>query len=445
MKIAIRILIPIMLATQAVFAAESVVAARLQDAAEIRGELRKGELYRVRLDDDILRNCAGDCANLRIFDQQGAEIPYAIIESRGKTTAGTNYIFEIIGYEKIPGGEAITIRLPEKHDLISAIRIQTSDRDFKKDVVVKGSHDMRSWAWLLRDSIWDFSSQVDFRKTELKVPESGYRFYKLTFTDATKREDKEEDAIRLKYRDLEFSADNAKSGKVHIDTIEAGSPPLEMRAVYDSAVLTRFSTRREGNCTVVDIEGFVPFERISFDIANPYYFRNVQVYYSPTGKQESYYRIGSGQLFRFPFADRVETGNTLVPIDTGKGHYRFVIDNRNNPPLDIRSLKVEWVRRYIYFMALRDSPLYKISFGDSSFLNPDYDITHFINQGNWRMHSAQDLEPIIAMRPPGQKSGASAWGKESIERILLVSIVLLLVIIIGYWLYTLVRNADSRK
>ncbi|NJD56319.1 MAG: hypothetical protein FIA94_07940, partial [Nitrospirae bacterium] len=52
-----------------------------QYAGTIRGPLRNGVLYQVRLETPVLEKCAAGCRDLRVFHNE-KEIPYVIIENR---------------------------------------------------------------------------------------------------------------------------------------------------------------------------------------------------------------------------------------------------------------------------------------------------------------------------------------------------------------------------
>jgi hypothetical protein len=413
-------------------------------SAIIKGPLEKGALYRVALPGQVLRHCTRDCTDGRIFDQKGKEIPYVIIESRGDNTGGERYLFEITGYEETRQAETFALRLPEKHRAVSTIQISTRDRDFRKKIRVYGSRDLKTWSLVTQDTIWDFSSQADLRKTEIHFPESDYRYYRLLFTKADGKGTKAE-SIRLKYRGLDFSAENARPGRMRIVRIEGSTPGSRVRPVYDEFSFTRFSSQRDGDRTIIESEAPVPFERVSFDIANSYYFRKVGIYFSEDGKKGSYRFVAAGQVYSFPLSETIETRNWIDCPGSGKGHYRFVIENRGNPPLEIGNIIFRRVRRNLYFIALSDSSPYTLWLGNSSVKKPEYDIAHFINQCNWQIHPAKELE-IAQVTENAKFIPAADKGKgAAVEKKLLMIIVSLLVGVIGYWLYSLVRSADLKR
>lgn len=412
--------------------------------APIRGSVQKGALYRVPLSGDIIGKCNQYCTDARILDQDRKEIPFVIIESRGNNAGVETYLFEITGYDNTLKAETVTMRLPEKHRAISAIQISTRDRDFRKKVQVYGSPNMNEWVLLAEDGIWDFSSQVDLRKTDIKFPESDYRYYRLIIRTLKRQEIKSE-TMRLKYHGLDFSVENERAGIIRIDRIEGRASLSRLKSVHDENMFAHFSSRKDEDRTMIDIEAGIPFERISFEIANSYYFRKVGIYHSDTGKEGSFRLVTMEQVYSFPFSDSKETRNYIECPGSGKGYYRFVIENRNNPPLEIKNIKLAWVRRNAYFIALDDSSQYTLWFGNSSLKRPEYDIVHFINQSNWHTHSAKELQLGQVERNTAFGSAPNKDRGAAIEKVVLTLIVVLLVIVIAYWLYSLVRNADLRK
>ncbi|MBI5639146.1 MAG: DUF3999 family protein [Nitrospirae bacterium] len=412
----------------------------------IQGPLRGNTLYRVHLSSGILQRCVSACNDMRLFGPDNHEIPYVIIENRLSEAKIESYPAEITAYDETREEAVITMKLPEKFEPVSLLFLDIEEHDFKKHIIIEGSHDARTWEMIGEDAVYDFHSQVDLRKTEIRFPKSSYRYYRLRLIDG-KGMAADRENIRLKYNGLDFSVNNVRGKKIRISRIIAKTSfEKETAPVYDELILTAFSqqTDKQGN-TVIILETSIPFDRIIFELSNPYYFRKVGVYYSDTGKNSSYRLLTQGYLYRFPLSGLTETRAHIEYSATGQRFYRFVIENHNNPPLEIRQIRLAWVQKNLFFVALKDAPAYSLCFGSPAAEKPVYDLPNFINQGNWFKHASEKSATAQLLENPAYQPGIPKDIRSSIEKNILRGIVILLVIGLGYWLYALLNKTRSLK
>jgi hypothetical protein len=419
-----------------------------QFLASIKGPLKKNSIYRVWLSSDILRKCSSECKDIRVFDPDKQEIPYVITDNKITDRKKEAYTLEIKEYKDEPGVATLTVKMPGKNEQISKIYIDTPEHDFKKNVKVYGSDNMKTWHLITEDAIYDFSLQVDLRKTEIKLGKSDYLYYRISLIDTSKT-NKMNQSIRLKYNGLDFSVNNLKFGKIRINRVIGKTFPKKgTSAIFDKFTFSSFSTviDKERN-TVIILEAGLPFNRIAFKIDNPYYFRRFKIFYSETGKDNSYILMTQGKIYRFQISGFNEARNFLEYNAVKHKYFKFVIENNNNPPLEIRSINFEWVRKNLYFIALVNASEYTMYFGNPSIKKPVYDLSNFINQGNWHRHAYVNLDTATLLRNADYRPSppVSTDRQTNIEKIILTSIVILLVVIIGYWLYMLIRKAEAKK
>jgi hypothetical protein len=417
-----------------------------QFLARIKGPIKKDGIYRVCLSSEILRKCSSECGDLRVFDPNNKEIPYVIIDNKSTDKKIDTYILEITEYKDSPESATLTMKMPQKYEPISQIDIDTPERDFKKNVKVYGSDNMKTWHLIAEDAVYDFSSQVDLRKTKIKFSESNYRYYRVRLVH-TEKPDKMNQSIRLKYNGLDFSVNNFKSGKMRINRVMGKVFPIRKNITkYDEFTFSNFRSviDKERN-TVITLESGLPFNRIIFEIDNPYFYRGLKVFYSETGIDDSYSLLTQGQIYRFQISGLNETKDFLEYTAAKYKYIKFVIENNNNPPLEIRNIKFSWVRKNLFFIALVDAPEYTMYFSNPNIEKPVYDISNFINQGNWNRYTYEGLDTAPLQQNVDYKPSVSKDRKTGIEKFILTLIVILLVVGIGYWLYVLMRKAEEKK
>ncbi len=430
----------------------SVAAAPLTPAdfpycADVSGQLTTNSLYQVHLPDEILEKSAAGNEDLRLFGPGGKEIPSVIIEEDRPAETVETYSLEIAEYSAGASAAVVTVKLPEKRRPISVIEIDTPDRDFKKQVKLEGSRDKKIWQALADDVIYDFSSQVDLRKTRIAFLKSDFRYYRLRLSDS-RPAGAGHPSIRLTYEGLDFSVNSAQKKELRIRKAEGRTDmPKERDVVYDEKVFAnpQASTDKDGN-TVIILKTGLPLDRLAFDVSNPYYYRTVNLYASDTGKDDSYYLVARRAVYRFPLtSEQHETRNAIETRSPKRQFYKMVIENKNNPQLDIKSITAGWVQKNLYFIALSAAGPNSLCFGNPGLTPPDYDIAHFINGSTLPQHTYEKLSAAAVHENKDYEAPVPGGRRAGMEKVILKVVVVILVIGIGCWLYALMRKISPKK
>lgn len=417
-----------------------------QYCVAIEGPIKNNTLYQLRLTDDILKKSNAAYGDIRLFSQDKKEIPYGIIENEHPSEVIETYPLEIIKYTDDKASDVIDLKLPEKYQPISLIDLDIADRDFKKDIILYGSRDGKAWDLLVKEAVYDFSAQVDLRKTEITFKKADYRFYRIKLIDTQTAVDAGK-AIKLKYESLDFSVNNIQDKKLRINKVvgKTGSKGDKI-ITYDEANFANFSiTTDKDHNTVIILEAALPFDRIYFDISNPYYYRNLGLYYSDTGKDDSFRLLNRSSIYSFPLAGLMETKNYVAYTAVKHRYYKFVIENKNNPLLEIKNIKFQWVQKNLYFFALNDAEKYSLCFGNNVVNRPAYDLQSFISQDNWFKQKYETLRTTQVRQNVTYAPKLPIDKKAKLEKLILTAIVIVLVIGIGYWLYRLARKTNKQN
>lgn len=426
--------------TPAVFA--SFKTGDFEYSADIKGQLKENTLYQVPLSAEILSRCSPGCIDLRLLGPDNSEIPYVIVEDMSRIKAET-YGFSIVNYESGNRSAVITVKLPDRFKPISTITLNTAARDFNKNIVLHGSNDMKNWSFLAEDNIYDFSSQVNLRKTEIKFRPSNYKYYQISMTEK-QTEGQTKDNISLLYKDLQFSVNNVRRNQIRIDDI-LGKTSLEESGVdvYDEIEFSRFSEYKENDGeTMITLATGLPFRRIIFNISNHYYYRDVEVYGSDSGENDSYRFLMKDSIYRFPIAGDKEAKDYINCQSYKYKFYRLVIKNKDNPHLQLKSIKLEWLRKNLFFIALHEVQPYTLVVGGSSLTAPEYELSKFINQSNWHTHPFERLQVAYVRINQDYKPALTKDNKKNIEKNILTGIVVFIVIFVSYWLYALLKRTS---
>lgn len=417
-----------------------------QYCADLSGNIQRGALHHVRLRGDVLEKCSASCGDLRVFSADGAEVPFVLIESLTPPEPQETYALEITDYAEHGADSVITFRLPEKHRAVTFIELNTRDTDFKKRAALSSSSDGKTWRPLAGDVIYDFSSQVSLRKTRIEFKKTDARYFRLKLTDEEGAR-KGTSSVRLKYEGLDFSVEGIAPKKIHIQGITALTAlHKERMPVYDSKAIADIAPKSDKNGdTEIILKTGLPMERISFDVATPYFSRNASIYSQGAG-EDQYRSMTRGTIYRFALDGRKEE-QTFIDARLPKDgvSYKIVIENRGNAPLEVKSVNVSWARRNLYFIAPVNAGQEVLCFGNSSLQKPEYDIARFITRDNVSAHTPVPLmlgdvrtNAGFSPRMPGQK-------KAMIEKVILTAVVIVLVAGLGFWLFTLMKKMSQER
>ncbi len=418
-----------------------------QYCAEVAGQVKTGALYSVHLTGDVLEKCSTGCGDLRLFGPAGQEVPFVVIEDVAPPEPQEKYPLEIADYAPSGTEAVITMKLPEQHRPVTVIEIQTPDRDFKKRVVLSTSRDNKTWRVAAGDAIYDFSSRVDLRKTRIEFKKTVDRYFRLKLTDDGGGKEQGGTSIKLKYEGLDFSVEGMQKKEIRIQGVHALTALYRERVpVYDTRVFSNVSAKadKDGN-TVIILKTGLPVERLSFDIANPYYSRSVMVSVSAAEDEETYRFIARGTIYRFALDGRKEEQAFIDARSSKQASYKIAIENRGNPPLDVKAVDLSWVKQDLYFLALNDGDRHTLCFGNDTLTRPEYDIARFITRENLARHSPAALTSGELRVNSGYVPKAPKQKRARIEKLVLTAVVVVLVIGMGYWLFMLVRKIAREK
>ncbi len=424
--------------------------AEFRYSVELKNDFIKDTIYQVPLNTEIIEKCMPECRDIRIIDPQTkSEVPYVIIDNQIPAESIQNYDMTIKEYFDETNAATLVLSLPDGHKPIECIELSTPNQDFKKNIILFGANDLRNWVKLSEDNIYDFSSQVDYRKTMINCPDGKLNFYKIQIIDTNPLSNTEQKSINLKYEGLDFSVNKLKNEKLKINSITGRTNFHQFKGkkvIYQNKTFSDFSASlAKNNDTVITLRAALPFEKISFNISNSYYYRKITVYFSETGVENSYQYLCQSILFNYP--DELKNAKNQIYYSSPKhNYYKFVIENKNNPPLSINSINFEYVAQNLYFIALNDTSALGLYFGHDKIAAPDYDIKNFLNEGNWyKKPYKQVTAPSQAETNKNVKEVVSADKKGELEKTLLIVIITLLVAGLCFWLYKLLNYAPPAQ
>lgn len=431
----------------AVAFAETIDPNKFFYSANVNGPIKRNGLYQLHIDEELIGKSAPDFHDVRLFDENKGEVPFVILDHRLSGRDARTFPLKVSGFKEQDNSIEIIVKMPGLPEVINEIFVETDDKDFQKKVVISGSNDSHNWVFIKNDAIFDFSSQVNLRKTRLSIPESKYLYYQLRMEDSGSTVKARED-ITLKYGKLDFRINGAAKRRIRINEVYGRDTTsmAEYSTQYDKKDIDNFTGKKDkdGN-TVIVFEAQLPFDKMIFDISNPYYFRKIKIYGGNKNIDKDYKYLTDDYLYGFAISETTQKKCTIYYTSPKYKYYKVVVYNKNNPTLDVKRISLEWGRKNIFFIALNDAKNYKLCFGNSEVGRPVYDLSNFINQANWERQSFTKInraeisvnEHLETQAPPEPESQKG--------NILLTTIVILLVVGLAIWVYKLTASVSKQQ
>ena len=406
------------------------------------------QIYMAPLGVDIAKRAGTDFYDLRVFNRESAEVPFVILNDFTPPEYVHNfYTMKVADYSAGTDSAVLVTQMPDKRNPVEIIDLDINNRDFKKQVEVYGSNDLTEWRKIIEEPVFDFSSQVNYRKTEFRLGQKcDFAYYKFVINNSAGPGGVSGQSIKLKYDGLDFSVDNFKEEKLKINGVYAKTAfnvKKEGTTVYDESVFENLNIASDkNNNSVIDIEANLYFDRIIFDIAPAFYRRDIKVYCSETAAADSYRYLTEFTVYNIPLGEYTSARSDLWYYSPKHRFFRFVIENKNSPPLSVNKIKFSMARKNLFFTAPSPSPAYYICFGRASLKKPDYDITGFINQGNWYKLNYKTISPgPLALNAAYKEETPPKPMRPEVEKALLSVIMIIIVAALGYWLFNLMSAA----
>lgn len=310
------------------------------------------------VDEQIWKNARRDLGDLRLYSGR-REVPYALMVERGSREDDNKDVRVL--QQSVAGGK--TQFLIDMTDVpeYDHIDLKLTTKNFVAHARVEGQDDLhgRQWALLAESILYDLSKENLGANSVLRLPLSTYKYLRITIDGPVKPDDV-----------LGASAEFRQEQKAVWRDV-GGAPTV---AEMPMSAARNDSSRRNGKATVLTfaVPEKVPLDRVMLDIdpAQPNFRRSVQV----ADNKDDY--IGSGEIDR---VHMVRSGQKIDSDDydvnffaVGHKTIKVIIDNGDDPPLKIKSARLQQLEHRLYFDTPASSQL-TLYYGDEKLDPPVYD------------------------------------------------------------------------
>lgn len=316
-----------------------------------------GQRY-VAVDEQIWKNARLDLGDLRLYNGQ-QEVPYALTEERGSRENDTKDV-RVLQQSVVGGKTQFVIDMADVAEY-DHIALKLAAKNFVAHARVEGQDDLHGtqWALLAEPILYDLSKENLGGNSMLRLPLSTYKYLRVTIDGPVKPDD-------VLGATSEFRQEQKAVWR------DVGGAPTVAEMPMSAA--SNDPSRRNGKATVLTfaVPEKVPLDRVTLEIdpSQPNFRRSVQI----TDHKNDY--VGSGEI------DRVHMVRSGQKIDSehydvsfsavGRGTIKVTIDNGDDPPLKIKSARLQQLEHRLYFDAPASGTL-TLYYGDEKLDPPVYD------------------------------------------------------------------------
>jgi hypothetical protein len=442
LKKTIIILVSLLL-TAATAGAQPPERSQFKYISKVNGSFIPGSPARIVMGSEIIWRTSLDFSDLRLFDSRGQEAPYVIYRQKRPGRSAESFSFKV--KEFIPGEKKswIVLERPAKTGPFNRLDIKTPAKDFERKVMIdvgtRAGRGPITWRQVKEDRIFDYSSQVDLRKTTVDLGPTDSNFVRLRLVSEGKNSENGQ-VLSMKYNGLDLEMKGTGGQEFRISGVTgSGGVSVAEQVTYDRKFIRPgMNLDADGN-SVFDLANTnIPVTRLTFTVPANYYYRRVEVWASDDNKTDSYRLVGSGNIYNLPDLDKPHNQVTVKAVS--HRNIKIKVINGDNPPFDINGIHLEWPRRILYFMPEKGKS-YTLFFGAGEMKAPVYgEISRIIPDAPEKLQSVRTVGAGMIKDNPGYEPVMSGEKKDRIEKMVLTLVILLLVLALSFWLFKLMQK-----
>jgi hypothetical protein len=317
----------------------------------------EGRLARATLPVAVYDKAWTDLRDLRVIDDTGAEVPFLLHARHGRKTR-QQLAIEMQETSHVPGEYTQAIvdmgADGKEHNQIT-LGLEANAGDFVARVEVAASDDGRRWRVLREGApVYRFQEQGLPGNQQVSYGETRARYLRLRIRQ-------EEGGNREK-----FPVNWAQVSYEVVEEPELMELPVKM--------VTRPDTPPRQSWWQLDMGGGqVPASEVWFRVEQEEFHRPVEVSHSEDG--QTWKRAGRGDIHRYqkPVGDQTQESLRVEFAERRGRHWRVVVRDRNDPPLEDVRVELWGVPRHVVF---RQEPRrsYRLLHGNEAAKKAQYEL-----------------------------------------------------------------------
>ena len=314
----------------------------------------KNGLYKMIVPSEIRSGSKDDLSDFRIFDAKNNEVPYFLIADAPETRVEKFEEFPIVS--KLSESKKFTsIEIKNPRATINGLELLIANSEVTKKYSISGSNDQKQWFGLVNNGILSDlkSEETTSISTEISFPLCAYRFLKIVFDDSST-----------------LPINVLKIGNAHTSFSKGALQEIKVKSCQTTQVPSEKKT-------LIKIEFDFPqfMDKLVFDIPKTSLFKRTARIYTDKERTEKHKTVKyQDDIAHFSL---VSNQSNAFEIAHTKQEVLFIeIDNQDNPPLEI--LTIKFYQKPLFAIAdLKANENYTIKTGYPNLMSPHYDLAYF--------------------------------------------------------------------
>ncbi len=412
---------------------------------------KDSDILKIVLDSEIYDSVSANFADLRLTDGKNVETPFIVKQDTVDETRITDvyHSAKILSLSKPDANRIdICVEILGDNPDISGLSLHTPMKNFEKKADVYASSDMKEWKKIAEDQpIFDYSEIVGLSNTTLRFTGSGFQYYKISIANFSEnRKSPRSELITEKRQGGDFS---------QIEKLTINTEPLK---IYEICYLTRSENKivrkyRTQEYPVTDFsckdgkddtEILIsikkePLTLFTLETESNNFSRTVSV--DGSNDRKDWQKLsGSQKITKIDISGYRESDlNISIPESRFK-HYRIKISNGNAPPVKFSAVHASGNIYCLELINPKTSGGLSVYYGGTEIPLPTYDIKEILDK--LKNPSYSEIKPGEQKENPLYKpTGKNRMFLDS--KILFTSIIVLMVLILGWVLYKGFKKIDT--
>ena len=409
----------------------------------------------VVLDGDAFSATRDGMPDLRIFDGQGKQTPLLVERAVEKVERQTRATLpsRVVALREREDRLRIIVELEDEAKGADGLSVFTPLKDYECRVRVFGSGDDFRWMPLEEDGlIFDYSRFIDVKNRDVSLADNDYRRYAVEiipvenvqeslFREMTRRYHGQEEIERVEktvFRRRPFRVDRIEMWQNRSETVKQ----RDKKTDYYVSV-SHIEDDASERVTTIDVSARrQPITKLILETDSQNFKRPVRVQIPTARHGRTEWRdIAAGTVSLIRFGTFCEDRLAVSFPEQRAAEYRIVIENGDNQPLRINGVKAVGNAYQAVFIAVPDES-YTLAYGSESAERADYDAAAVLAPLRARGHRPTPAKLGPEIINPSVKISDGALRELFASPVFLGTVVVVLVVLLGWALYAAVRRID---
>lgn len=378
------------------------------------------EWNKIEIPSNMYQNINNDFSDIRIFYSDGhqkKEIPYLITSSLSSNDSEYHQ-FKIINKTKTSEGTYITLESPSTNKDLENIEFNFSNQNFDWKISLEGSHNQMQWFIILEN----------YRILSIKNADTSYQFQKLSF-----------EKTNYKYYRIFIPTQDTPN----IEWAKFKETSLQ-KTPHKKLIINNFiksnDLKKKQTILTVSLKNPIPINSITLNIDKSELFnRDIEI--EPPPKKNIKTKKGWNKYYEPIYSGTIHSSDISKTLSINNSSWikelRITIQNRDNPPLEIKSIEIITPKHFIFFNP-KDKGDYTMLYGNNDSPQPQYDLENFRN----KILNSPHQEATLSQEEKLQKTKKDKQNPIFENNFWLWGIMITLILILGYFGF---RMLNQRK